>query len=172
MKTPPQSLQQYQQGFRNPAENELQQQNSPNKSLIADEKSVIQKTGGAIWDALKQGLENSKEYGKEVITGKKLWEGLKENDGVIDGMLAHGATELANMLLHGHPAPVYARSLAPSEQQPEVVTSVHGEPANAKSQTQRQAAVDIELPQEMSLELYQRSMVQEHQYEKQQEMEP
>lgn len=29
---------------------------------------------------------------------------------------AHGATELANMLLHGHPAPVYAGNQSPPDQ--------------------------------------------------------
>jgi len=31
--------------------------------------------------------------------------------------MAHGATELANVLVHGHPAPMYASTASPPEQQ-------------------------------------------------------
>ena len=134
----PQSLQQYQQAFR------LQQQ-ARDRSLESPDRSVLQKMA-----------ESAKQYGKDVITGKKLWEGIKQNDGAVDGWVAHGATELANMLLHGHPAPVYARTLGPADQQAEV---------------EHQASVDVQLPPQMSLELYQRGMVHQQEVQKQQEIE-
>ena len=120
-------------------------------------------------DAMAQGVENTKQYGKEVVTGQKLWEGLKQNDGALDGWIAHGATELANMMLHGHPAPVYARTLSPAHQQSEVEHTAHGE-AQTDVQPEQQAAVDVGLPREMSLEMYQRSMVAEQHQEQQQEI--
>ena len=56
------------------------------------------------------------QYGKDVVTGKKLIEGLKQNDGVIDGLISHGANELGTVLLTGQPAPVYTRSMSPQDQ--------------------------------------------------------
>ena len=39
-------------------------------------------------------------------------------EGTVGQWMAHGATELANMALHGHAAPVYSHSLAPSDVAP------------------------------------------------------
>lgn len=166
MKQQPQSLQQYQQSFRRSVENELQRQqtqNTPNKELSADDRTLIQKMTASVMDSVAQGIENSKQYGKDVITGKKAWQGLKENDGALDGWIAHGSTELANMLLHGHPAPVYARTLSPAHQQAEVTHEQEAQP-------ELQASQDVTLPQPMSLELYQRGMQAEQHQEVQQEL--
>lgn len=64
----------------------------------------------------RQGMNNTVQYAKDVATGKKLWEGLKQNDGAVDGWIAHGANELATVFLTGHPAPVYTRSMSPPDQ--------------------------------------------------------
>ncbi|GAB5407266.1 MAG: hypothetical protein Aurels2KO_54970 [Aureliella sp.] len=45
----------------------------------------------------------------------------------IHGALEHGNTELANMLLHGHPAPVYANAMSPNTPQQEAVTPIGNE---------------------------------------------
>ena len=162
------SLQQYQQSLRQSVENELQRQqtqNTPNKDLSSEDRSLIQKMTSSVMDSMARGAENAKQYGKEVVTGQKLWEGITQNDGALDGWIAHGATELGNMLLHGHPAPVYARTLSPAHQQTEVETS------QDEVQPEQQAAVDVGLPREMSLEMYQRSMIAEPHQEQQQEIE-
>lgn len=167
MKQQPQSLRQYQQSFRQSVESELQrqqQQNNPNQELSAKDRSLIQRMTASVMESVAQGLENSKQYGKDVITGKKAWEGLKENDGALDGWIAHGSTELANMLLHGHPAPVYARTLSPAHQQAEVAQG-------QESQPEQQASQDVTLSPSMSLELYQRGMQAEQHQEQQQELE-
>lgn len=165
----PKTLEQYQQSFRQAVENELQrqqQQNTPSQSLSSEDKSLIQKMTSSVMDSAAQGLANAKQYGKDVVSGKKLWEGLKENDGALDGWIAHGSTELANMMLHGHPAPVYARTLSPAHQQSEVEQDGPGKGGEAE----QQAAVDVQLPQPMSLELYQRGMMAEQNHARQQEM--
>lgn len=46
------------------------------------------------------------------------------NDGTLTQWLAHGATELANFIVHGHPAPMYARSVSPPDvQNPDTPTA-------------------------------------------------
>ncbi len=60
--------------------------------------------------------DRAKEYVKDVVTFQKAKENFFKNDGVLSHWFAHGATELANMTLHGHPAPVYAGSVSPPDQ--------------------------------------------------------
>ncbi len=87
---------------------------------------------------MQQGMDSVMQYGKEVVTGQKLIEGLSMNDRAFDGWMAHGSTEVANMLLHGHPAPVYARSLSPLDnsvgvQGPEQDTEVETTPQQVET---------------------------------------
>ena len=63
-----------------------------------------------------------KERVKDVVTLKTAKENFFQNDGFIEHWFAHGATELANMNLHGQPAPLYAGHSSPSDQ-----TSIYGE---------------------------------------------
>lgn len=53
---------------------------------------------------------------KDVATLKTLRENFFKNDGSITQWFAHGATEAANMILHGHAAPVYAGNVSPPDQ--------------------------------------------------------
>ena len=52
---------------------------------------------------------------KDVVTLKTFRENFFKNDGSVSQWVAHGSTEAANMLLHGHPAPVYAGNVAPPD---------------------------------------------------------
>jgi len=169
----PNNLEQYQQSMRHTAAQEAQRQQSqeaPASEAPSANTSLGQRLASSVKEAMAQGLDNAKQYGKEVVTGQKLWEGISQNDGALDGWIAHGSTELANMLLHGHPAPVYARTLSPAEQQSEVESTVHGQ-ATVENQAEKQAAVDVGLPRESSLEMYQRSMIAEQQHTPEQEIE-
>lgn len=74
------------------------------------------------------------------------------NDPNLQQWFGHGANEMANMLLHSHPAPIYARAASPSEQsepqvyQPEEVEMTAHGPAEP-------AAPTVEAPQpEQSVE--------------------
>jgi len=53
---------------------------------------------------------------------QKIWQKIVdhpfwENDGTLTSYLAHGATELANFIVHGHAAPMYGRSVSPPDSQ-------------------------------------------------------
>ena len=50
---------------------------------------------------------------KDVATLKTFRENFFKDDGSLQQWFAHGATEAANMVLHGHPAPVYAGNVSP-----------------------------------------------------------
>lgn len=52
---------------------------------------------------------------KDVATLKTFRENFFKNDGSISQWFAHGATEAANMVLHGHAAPVYAGNVSPPD---------------------------------------------------------
>ena len=82
---------------------------------VEKRQSVVDRLGQTLKTSAADGMRQAIQYGKDVATGKKLVEGLSKNDGAFQGWMAHGSTELANMLLHGHPAPVYARSLSPAD---------------------------------------------------------
>lgn len=58
-------------------------------------------------------MSKIKEKLKDVATLKTAKENFFKNDGSLTQWLAHGSTEAANMLLHGHPAPVYAGNVSP-----------------------------------------------------------
>ncbi|MCA9194635.1 MAG: hypothetical protein KDB03_22845 [Planctomycetales bacterium] len=109
-------------------------------------------------DRAKEGVRQIVDYGKDVIQGKKLVEGLGQQDGALQGWLAHGSTELVNMMLAGHPAPVYARSFSPADTEgqtpdvpqhsiadglPDNQVSVHGEHILDDSKAFRSSLADL-----------------------------
>ena len=53
---------------------------------------------------------------KDIVTLKTAKENFFKNDGSLQQWMAHGSTEVANMVLHGHPAPVYAGNVSPPDQ--------------------------------------------------------
>jgi hypothetical protein len=95
---------------------------------------------------------------KDVATLKTLRENFFKNDGSISQWFAHGATEAANMVLHGHAAPVYAGNVSPPDQmstefQPSVLEPMQAfspqqEPEQKKSFLQAKMQ-DIEQQPEM-----------------------
>jgi hypothetical protein len=74
---------------------------------------------------IKQALGIEGKPMKEVLqAGVKAVEALRavansKGGQDLSGFMAHGATELANVMIHGHPAPMYAHNAAPPEQQTE-----------------------------------------------------
>ncbi len=52
---------------------------------------------------------------KDVATLKTFKENFFKNDGSISQWFAHGATEAANMVIHGHAAPMYAGNVSPPD---------------------------------------------------------
>ncbi len=52
---------------------------------------------------------------KDVVTLKTFTENFFKNDGSITQWFAHGATEAANMVIHGHAAPMYAGNVSPPD---------------------------------------------------------
>ena len=70
------------------------------------------------------------------------------NDPSLQQWFGHGVNEVANMVLHGHPAPIYARSASPKDQEivpqqvqqeEEVTVTSHGPAESAPS-------VNVEAP--------------------------
>jgi hypothetical protein len=123
--------------------------------------------------ALGQVANATMQYGKDVATGKKLMEGLKQHDGAIDGLISHGANELATVLLTGNPAPVYARSLSPQDQdtsheiEPMAEGEVAAQPAGeivtheqAKAATHHEVTVNQNAGEDMQQTLFQSSLGQ------------
>ncbi|MCA9211921.1 MAG: hypothetical protein KDB27_02555 [Planctomycetales bacterium] len=53
------------------------------------------------------------QYMKDVVTGKKLMQGLNDGGKFFDGWIAHGASELYNVMWKGEVAPMYSHSRAP-----------------------------------------------------------
>ena len=55
---------------------------------------------------------------REILNGirerNSNGRGLSNHQGAVN-IFAHGATELANILVHGHPAPMYAHNAAPPD---------------------------------------------------------
>lgn len=123
-------------------------------------QSVAERLTSAAKGAISNGLQQAMQYGKEVATGKKLMEGLSQNDGAFQGWMAHGSTELANMLLHGHPAPVYARSLSPAdnEGQPSAEPVQDNEPPAIAPTKQNDVGVHGPKKEASSLEHFQSSV--------------
>ena len=81
---------------------------------------------------------------KDVVTLKTAQENFFKNDGSLQQWFAHGATEAANMVLHGHPAPVYAGNVSP----PDIMGAAVESPDNDPSPLQTSATA--EQPKEMS----------------------
>lgn len=136
----------------------------PNNQIAPRQSPLERLTAG-----LKSMAKSGMEYGKEVVTGKKLVEGLKQNDGAVDGWLSHGANELATVLLTGNPAPVYTRSLAPTDQdQPPAAAPEPGSPeplatpitshAQAKDATHHEITVNRDAGEDMQQTLFQSSL--------------
>jgi len=112
------------------------------------------------------------QYGKEVVTGQKLMEGLKQNDGAVDGWLSHGANELATVILTGNPAPVYTRSPLSQDELADVSpASVEAEPggleplataitshAEARDATHHEVTVNQNAGEDMQQTLFQSSL--------------
>ena len=101
-------------------------------------------------------LEKSSEDKKEPSA---LEQGLKKTGAIVAAVFravlddsfvswfAHGATELANMVLHGHPAPVYSRSTSPAhverEQLPPVAQPMPQQDHSPESKQTDQAPVNV-----------------------------
>ena len=101
----------------------------------------------------------SKNKIKDVITLKTAKENFFKNDGSLQQWLAHGATEAANMVLHGHPAPVYAGNVSPPNQ---VSTS---EPtAQVESQVPEQETVSPQEPAQDNKSFLMQTMEEIHQH--------
>lgn len=61
-------------------------------------------------------VDKLKQFANEkVFTKEKFMQGANE----FHAILEQGSSELANMLLHGHPAPIYNHSMSPAESSPE-----------------------------------------------------
>ena len=58
------------------------------------------------------------QYGKEVVTGEQFKDNFFKDTGVFDQWVAHGFTEVANVWLHGHAAPMYTSMQSPDVQTP------------------------------------------------------
>ena len=58
-------------------------------------------------------MSKIKDKLRDIATLQTAKENFFKNDGTLQQWFAHGATEAANMLLHGHPAPVYAGNASP-----------------------------------------------------------
>ena len=73
--------------------------------------------------------------------GAKAWAAMKAPfDDTFFQWMAHGSTEVANMLLHGHAAPVYSHYRAPDQSDPEPLAMNSAQDAKApETQTERQA---------------------------------
>lgn len=110
-------------------------------------RSVVERLTEKSKEMVNAGMEQALQYGKDVATGKKLMEGLSQNDGAFQGWLAHGSTELANMLLHGHPAPVYARSLSPADTEGQSSAEPQQETAQEVAAPSRQNETGVHGPQ-------------------------
>lgn len=60
----------------------------------------------------------SKSFGqriKDVLTLQTFKDNFFKYDASLEQWFAHGATEAANMVLHGHAAPVYAGNVSPPD---------------------------------------------------------
>ncbi len=73
--------------------------NQSNQSQGKQKSSPRAKVGNAI-----------EAFSKAILAGLSV-----PYEGTFGKWLQHGATELANMALHGHAAPVYSHSMSPSE---------------------------------------------------------
>ncbi|MEZ6098154.1 MAG: hypothetical protein R3E01_04210 [Pirellulaceae bacterium] len=123
-------------------------------------------------DGMGQFGNHVMQYAKEVATGQKLIQGLSQKDGALDGWLSHGANELATVLLTGHPAPVYTRSLSPADQ--DQSTDLGAEPpqepllqqpasdigshAEAREATHQEVTVNRDAGEDMQQTLFQSSL--------------
>ena len=68
---------------------------------------------------------------KDVATLKTFRENFLKNDGSITQWFAHGATESANMLIHGHAAPMYAGNVSPPDAMSNEMETSASEPMQA-----------------------------------------
>lgn len=91
----------------------------PSADAEKDDPSLLGKAGNAVGDKIRGAFSKD-----------KMLQAAHE----IHGALEHGNTELANMLLHGHPAPVYANAMSPNMPQEEAATSSVSEGPNSKAE--------------------------------------
>ncbi len=73
----------------------------------------------------------------------KAWDAMKAPfDDTFFQWLSHGSTELANMLLHGHPAPVYSHYKAPDQPDPEPM-AMNAAKEDAQAQPSEKASTPV-----------------------------
>ena len=80
-----------------------------------------------IQETAKDALSSLGQYAKDVVTLQVAKENFFKDDGNLWQVTEHGATELANVVLHGHVAPLYAGYSSPDQtletHQPELVAT-------------------------------------------------
>ena len=87
-----------------------------------------------------------REQAKDIATLKTAKENFFKDDGNLMNLFQHGSLELANMLLHGHPAPVYGGYASPADQFGLTTREVDGK----QNHEQASATQAIEMPTQSS----------------------
>lgn len=167
------SLQKYQQQLqqsKDAAIRQMDQQASVDPSPAAENTPDPKKVIG-VMDQVIQVMEDAKQYGQDVLTLKKAWEGLKQNDGFLDQAISRGASDFVNQMWLGHPATFYPTSSSPTYHQQDAYGGVHGPATQPQEPSQPSVGIDATSPERSSLALYQNGMMHEQGLEHQQEME-
>ena len=80
---------------------------NPNQS-----KSLV----GNIVAGFQQAGSDLKQYAMDVISGQQFKNNFFKDSGAFDKWLAHGASEIANVVVKGEAAPIYTHMASPDQQ--------------------------------------------------------
>lgn len=165
------SLQKYQQQLqqsKNAAIRQMDQQASFDPTPAADSTSDTQKFIG-VMDKVVRVLEDAKQYGKDVLTLKKAWEGLKQSHD-FDQAISRGASDFVNQMWLGHAATFYPSSQSPTYHQQDAYGGVHGQALQAQESPQPSFGNEAASRERSGLALYQSGMIHGQEPEQQQGM--
>ena len=102
---------------------------------------------------------------KDVVTLKTAQENFFQNDGSLTQFFAHGATEAANMVLHGHPAPVYAGYVSPPDLVSTEIVSPGIEPEPMQMSAQVEQTQEVSFLSQTMQEIQQRPEINDPEME-------